>query len=168
MVHFAAASNTGTSLLSWKRRAGATAMVLVAAFIWGFAAETTSLFDQFWPGMLLMGALVLLLAAVLAASFGKNVRLLTAVMFGMVAGCLAGVMLVLGASSPFALELGERDLTDLGGDLAWKAALAAALIAGAGVGSLVGAVCGTAAWALVVTLGEKPSDRARTTKEAGR
>jgi hypothetical protein len=130
---------------------------LAATFIWGFAAETTSLFDEFWSGMLMMGALVLLLTVVLAASFGKNVRLLTAVLLGIAAGCLAGIVLVLGASSPFALELGERDMANLGGDLAWKAALAAALITGGGVGAVVGAVCGTVAWALIMSLGEKPA-----------
>ena len=141
----------------------ATGAVLAAAFISGFATETTSLYDEFWPGVLLLGALVLLLTVALAAGFGEKVRLLTAVVSGVVAGCTVGIMLVLGAFSPFALELGERDLGDVGGDLAWDTALPLALIyVGAGV-AVVGAVCGTAAWALHLALGRKQLAHERET-----
>lgn len=44
--------------------------VLAAAFILGFAAETGSLYDEFWSSVLLLGALVVLLTAALAASLG--------------------------------------------------------------------------------------------------
>ena len=168
MVHFAAASNTGTSLFSWKRRTGATAMVLVAAFIWGFAAETTSLFDQFWPGMLWMGALPLLLTAALAASFGKKVMLPTAVVFGVVAGFLTAIMFLLGVFSPFALELGERDLNELGADEPWDVRLTWGLILYGAGGAVLGAVCGIAAWALHFGLRQKGLGGERDTREAGR
>jgi hypothetical protein len=114
--------------------------------------------------MLLMSALLMLLTAALTASFGNNVRLLRAAILGSAAGCLAGLVLVLGAASPFALELGERDLTTLGGDLAWKAALAAALATGGGVGALVGAGCGAVAWAMLAVLGHSPNGRERQTE----
>ncbi len=148
-----------------KRVAGVGA-VLAAAFISGFATETTSLYNEFWPGVLLLGALVLLLTVALAAGGGKKVRFLTAAVSGVLVGFLAGIMLVLGALSPFALELGERDLGDAGGDLAWDTALTFALIYVGAVVAVVGAVCGTAAWALRFALGQMRSADDRAKREA--
>ncbi len=141
--------------------------VLAAAFMWGFAAATTALFDEFWPSVLLSGLLVLLLTAALAASVGKKVGLVTAVVSGVVAGCLGGIMFVLGAFSPFALELGERDLNDLGGDIGWDVSLALGLIIWGAGGAVVGAACGIAAWALGFALGRKRLAPERDTREAG-
>ncbi len=145
--------------------------MLAAAFILGFAAETTSLFDEFWPeGVLtVIGPLVLLLTAALAASVGERVTLptaVTAVIVGLLVGGLTGIMFALGVISPFVLELGERDINDLGGELAWDFALALGLIIWGGGGAVLGAACGTAAWALRFGLGQMRSDRERDKKEA--
>ena len=154
-----------------KRSAGIGA-VLAAGFISGFSTETTSLFDEFWSGMLMMGALVFLLTIVLAAIISRDVPLLTGAVLGLVTGCLIGILvgiaLVLGASTPFALKLGGRDLADVGGDLAWGPALAWALIIVGAGGAVVGALCGIAAWALHFGLGEKRLGREGDKREAGR
>ncbi len=148
------------------KMSGGFGAVLAAAFILGFAGETTSLFDEVWPGVLLLGALVLLLTAALAVGFGEKVRLLTAVVSGVVAGCLVGIMFVLGASSPFALELGERDLNELGADEPWDVRLTFGLIYWGAAGAVVGAACGVAAWALHLGLDRKRVAPERDTREA--
>ena len=145
------------------------AAVLAAAFIWGFAAETASV-DEFWrwKGLLIFGPLVVLLTAALAAGFGKKVRLLTAVVFGVVAGCLTAMMLVLGVFSPFALELGQRDLNELGADEPWDVRLTMGLIYWGAGGAAVGAACGIVAWALHFALGQKRIAREGDTRGADR
>ncbi len=151
------------------RRSGGFGAVLAAAFMWGFAAEAASV-DEFWRwrGLLIFGPLALLLTATLAASFEKKVPLLTAVVFGVVTGCLTAMMLVLGVFSPFALELGERDLNELGPDLAWDVSLALGLIFWGAGGAVVGAACGVAAWALRFGLGQVRSAGDRDTRETAR
>lgn len=153
------------------RRSAGVAAVLAAAFILGFVAETTSLYDELWPeGVLtVIVPLFLLLIAALAAGFGEKVTFMTAVLLGLTAGCLTGIMFLLGAFSPFALELGERDLNDVGGaDLAWDFALTLGLIIWGAGGAVLGAASGIAAWALHLGLGRKRSDHERDTTEAGR
>ncbi len=146
--------------------------VLAAALIVGLAIETTSLFEAVWPGVLLLGALVLLLTVVLAASLGEKVTLptaVTAVIVGLLVGCLMGITFLLGAFFPFALELGGRDLSDWGGgDIDWDDSLAFALIFWGAVGAVVGAACGIAAWALRFALGRMRSGREGDTSEAAR
>lgn len=146
----------------------AAGAVLVAAFILGFAAETTSLFDEFWAGAVLTVIVPLaLLTAALAASFGEKEPFVGGVLFGVAGGFLTGIMLVLGFFSPFALELGERDLNDFGGpDLVWGDTLAFGLIIWGAGGAVVGAACGIAAWALRFALGRMRSDREQDTREA--
>ncbi len=141
--------------------------VLVAAFFWGFAAETASLYDEFWPSVLVLGALVLLVTVALAVGLGGRVQLPTAVVVGVVAGCLTAITFALGASSPFALELGGRDLNELGGDFPWDTALTFGLIYWGALGAVVGAACGIAAWALRFGLGQMRRERERDTGEAG-
>ena len=146
----------------------ATGAVLAAAFILGFAAETTSLFDEFWPGAVLTMIVPLaLLTAALAASFGEKETFVAGVLFGVAGGFLTGIMLVLGFFSPFALELGERDLNDFGGrDLVWGDTLAFGLIIWGAGGGALGAASGTAAWALRLGLGRVRSAHGRETREA--
>ena len=79
-----------------------------------------------------------------------------------------GITFLLGAISPFALELGERDLNDLEGDIGLDASLAFALIFWGAVGAVVGAACGIAAWALRFALGRMRSGREGDTSEAAR
>ncbi len=128
-------------------RIGMTAVPLAAAFAVGFAAETASLYE-FWPSVLVLGALVLLVTVALAVGLGERVRLPTAVVAGVVAGCLTAIVFVLGASSPFALELGGRNLYELGGDSPWELTLTIGLIFWGAAGAVVGAACGIAVWAL--------------------
>ena len=137
--------------------------VLAAAFMWGVAAETASLYDEFWPSVLMLGALVLLVTVALAVGLGERVRLPTAVVAGVVAGCLTAITFVLGYFSLFALELGKRDLNDLGGDIGWDVSLALGLIIWGAGGAVVGAACGIAAWALRFGLGQMRSERERDT-----
>ncbi len=145
--------------------------VLAAAFVVGFAAETASLYEEFWSGALLLGGLVLLLTAALAASLGERVTLptaVTAVIVGLLVGCLMGITFLLGAISPFALELGERDLNDLGGDIGLDVSLTIGLIFWGAGGAVAGAASGTAAWALRFALGRMRSGREGDTSEAAR
>jgi hypothetical protein len=142
--------------------------VVVAAFIGGFAAETTSLFEERWLGLLTLVALALLLTAALAATLQGKARLLTALALGLPVGSLAGIVFVLGAFSPSALELGGRDLYEFGGDMVWEASLAWALIVWGAAGAVLGPVCGTAAWILCISLGRRSSDRRPDATEAGR
>ena len=147
----------------------ATGAVLAAAFILGFAAETTSLYDELWPQgvVTVIVPLALLVTAALAAGFAKEVPLLTAMVLGVGAGFLTGIMFLLGAFSPFALELGERDLNDVGGaELAWDFALTLGLIIWGAGGAVLGAASGIAAWALHLGLGRKRSDHERDRGEA--
>ena len=147
----------------------AVSLVLAAAFTAGFAAETTALFDQFWFGLLtLVAPLALLLTAALAATLRGRARLLTALALGLPVGSLAAMVLVLGAFSPSVLELGGRDLYQVGGDLAWGPALAWALIVWGAAGAVLGLACGTAAWALWMGLGRRSSNRQPDATEAGR
>ncbi len=140
--------------------------VLAAAFVLGFVGETMSLFDEFWPGVLLLGALVLLLIVALAVSVGEKVPFMTALIFGVGVGCLTAITWVLGASWPFALELGGRDLNELGADEPWDVRLTMGLIYWGAVGAVLGAACGIAAWALRYSLGQVRSGRERDTREA--
>ncbi len=143
--------------------------VLAAAFIVGLAIETTSLFEEVWPGALLLGALVLLLTVVLAASLGEKVTFptaVTAVIVGLLVGCVTGITFLLGAISPFALELGQRDLNELGGDVPWDDRLTFALIYWGAAGAVMGAACGVAAWALRFGLGQMRSAGERAKREA--
>lgn len=151
------------------KRSAAVAAVLATAFFWGFVGETMSLFDEFWSSVLLLSALVLLLTVALAASVGEKVTLLTAVTavaLGLLGGGIMGITFVLGAFSPFALELGERDLNDVGGDIGWDVSLTLGLMIWGGGGAVLGAACGTAAWALRFGLGQVRSDRGRAKREA--
>ena len=152
------------------RRSVGIAAVLAAAFILGFVAETTSLFDEFWPQgvVTVIVPLALLVTAALAAGFAKEVPLLTAMVLGVGTGFLTGIVLFLGAFSPFALELGERDLNDLGGDIAWDVSLTLGLIIWGAGGAVLGAASGTAAWTLHLGLGRKRPDHERDKSEAGR
>jgi len=144
----------------------AIGVVLAAAFIVGFTAETASLDDELWPVLLaVFGPLVLLLTAALAASLGEKVTLPNAVVTGVLVGGLMGMMFVLGIFSPFALELGGRDLHEFGVDVLWYNALILGLIVGGAGGAVVGAVCGVAAWALRLALGQKPVDSEVDMKE---
>ena len=143
--------------------------VLAAAFIVGLAIETTSLFEEVWPGVLLLGVLVLLLTVVLAASLGEKVTLptaVTAVIVGLLVGCLMGITFLLGAISPFALELGERDLNDLEGDIGLDVSLTIGLIFWGAGGAVAGAASGTAAWALRFGLGQVRAAHERDKREA--
>ncbi len=115
-----------------------------------------------------MGALVLLLTAALAVGFGEKVPFMTALIFGVGVGCLTGITLVLGAFSPFALELGGRDLNELGADEPWDVRLTFGLIYWGAVGAVVGAACGMAAWALRFGLGQMRSAGDRAKREAAR
>ena len=111
--------------------------------------------------------LALLLTAALAASFGEKETFVAGVLFGVAGGFLTGIMLVLGFFSPFALELGERDLNDFGGrDLVWGDTLAFGLIIWGGGGAALGAASGTAAWALQLGLGQVRSAHERDKREA--
>ena len=116
----------------------------------------------------MLGALVLLVTVALAVGLGERVRLPTAVVAGVVAGCLTAITFVLGYFSIFALELGERDLNDLGGDIGWDVSLALGLIIWGAGGAVVGAACGIAVWALRFGLGQMRSERERDTRAAGR
>ncbi len=68
--------------------------VLAAAFVMGFAVETTSLSDEFWPegALIAIVPLVLFLTAALAASVGEKVAFVSAVVLGLVAGFLTVIM----------------------------------------------------------------------------
>jgi hypothetical protein len=116
--------------------------------------------------MLLMGALVPILIAALAASLGRKAWLPAVVILGTAVGCLAGLALVLGNFAAFAWHVGGRDLTEFRGDMTWQAQLAWGSIVGAAGGSVVGLVCGAAAWALLTVLGHEPEDRDRYRGEA--
>ncbi len=155
---------------AWTRGRLAIGAMLAAAIIIGFAAETASLFDEFWLAVVAAFTLLaLLLTAALAVRMGESVSLAAAVVSGVMAGYVTGAMFVLGTFFPFALELGGRDLNEVGGDAGWLAVLIVGVpIYGGGGGAALGAVCGTAAWALWMGLGRRSSDRQPDATEAGR
>ena len=154
--------------LSSAVRAGLVLGWMAVAFVGGFAL-TAWLSDE-RPAVVLtvVGPLVLLLTVALVVILGDEVTLPTAVVSGVVAGFTMGTMFVLGILSPFALELGGRDLNEFGGDTGWPAPLIMGVIFMGAGGAVVGAVCGVAAWALHFALGQKPSDRELDTREADR
>ena len=135
--------------------------VLAAAFVMGFAVETTSLSDEFWSegALIAIVPLVLFLTAALAASVDEKVAFVSAVVLGLVAGYLTVIIFILGVVSPYALELGGRELSDLEGALDWVVALTLGLIIWGGGGAVLGAASGTAAWALCFGLGLVRSHR---------
>ena len=137
--------------------------VLAAAFILGFAAEATSLFDEFWPDVVVavIAPLVLLLTVALTASLDEKVTFMSAVVSGLAAGCFTGMVFVLGVVSPFALELGERELNNIASELSWQVAITLGLIIWGTGGAALGTASGAAAWALRLGLGQMRSERER-------
>ena len=131
------------------------AMVAVAAFAWGIVLEAWA--DDHLSPIATILPLLLVLTAALAVSFSERTGWVTAVVLGGVAGCLAGIVLVLGAFSLFALEIDGRDLNDLGGpDLTWQGALIIGLVFVGVAGAALGAACGAAARALRTILAQRP------------
>ncbi len=148
-----------------KRSAGVAAL-LSAAVIWGFSGEVSSV-DGFWPFILgvVLPWLLLLTVALVAITEG-NVRLSSALLSGLVLGCFMGMLFVVGWFSPFALQVGGRNVEDFGADGSWSFLLALGLIAGGLAGIVVGPISAVTAWALQLGLGQVRSDRERDKKEA--
>ncbi len=141
--------------------------LLAAALIAGFVTQTESLFDDFWSSVpAVFGLLALLLAVALTVSLGEKVALPAAVASGVRMGCLSGMAFVLGVFSPFPLGVGGRELDEFGGDTAGPVVLFWFLIVLGGGGAAVGAICGTAAWVLRMSLGQRPSARKPDAREA--
>ncbi len=135
--------------------------VLAAVFVVGFAMaawlpdERPGVVLSVVAQLLLLLVPALLLTAALAVSLGEKAPLPNAVVSGVFGGWLMALMFVLGIFSPFALELGGRDLIEFGGDIYWYNHLIVALVYTGAGGAVVGAVCGVAAWTLRFALGQK-------------
>ncbi len=130
--------------------------VLALSFLWGFVVEVLSIADgrEFWAYLLVVGLLALVLIVALAVLLGRS-NMLLGPRVGLVLGSLVGALFVVGVVSPFFMELGDRDLTDVGGDLPWEASLMWGMILWGGGGAVVGAVCGGVVSALKAGLGWK-------------
>ena len=132
------------------------ALAVGAAFGWGFYLEARSASDDLGALAIILTPLVIL-TAVLAISFSERTGWVTAVVLGGVAGCAVGIALPLGASLLFILEIGGRELDDLGGpDIIWQAALILGLIFFGAGGAVLGAACGAAARAVRWELAQWP------------
>ncbi len=141
------------------RRAGVLAL-LALSFLWGFFIEVSDLFDniEFWPGavaVVLPWMVVLTIA--LAALMSRDAPLYSTSRFGVILGVPVVLVFVVGILSPYALGLGDRGFTEIGGEFGWQAALIWFLVVwglgGAVLGAVLGAVCGALAWGLHRALG---------------
>ncbi len=126
--------------------------------MWGFGAEMLPGFGGFWPVILgVVCPLMLFVTVVLTVIFDERVHLSSAILAGLTAGSLVAILFVLGVSSPFFLELGERDIEDLGGEITWQDAVGRdAVLFGLG-GAAMGVVGGGLAWAVQRKPGRKES-----------
>lgn len=132
---------------------GMTAVLLVAAFVAGFIVELSSVVDRFW--VFIVGVVVpwlFILTATLVYIARGNVRLIPALAGGLVLGYLTATLFAAGLVSPNVMELGNRDIEDIGGEAPLLEALALGLIMAALAGAIVGPASGMAAWALRVGL----------------
>ncbi len=126
------------------RRAGVLAL-LGLSFLWGFFIEVSDLFDdiEFWPGAVaLVFPWIVVLTIALAALMGRDAHLYSASWFGVILGAQAVPLFLVGALSPFALGLGDRSLTELGGEFGWALVLIWLLVVWGLGGAVLGAVLG--------------------------
>jgi hypothetical protein len=134
--------------------------LLGLSFMWGFVVEVLSVADgrEYWAYLLVVGPWALVLMVALVVLLGRS-NLLLGPLVGLVLGSLAAALFVVGVVSPFFMELGDRDLTDVGGDLSWEVSLMLGMIVWGGGGAVAGAVCGGVASALKAGLGWKSTSR---------
>ena len=137
------------------RRAGVLAL-LGLPFLWGFFIEVSDLLDdvEFWPvAIALVLPWIVVLTIVLAVLMGRDASLYSASSFGIILGALAAPLFFVGALSPYALGLGDRSLSEIGGEFGWQVVLVWLLVMWGLGGAVLGAVCGALAWGLHRALG---------------
>ncbi len=134
--------------------------LLGLSFMWGFFIEVSDLFDdvEFWPGAVaVVFPWIVVLTIALTALMGRDASLYSASRFGAILGAQAVLLFFVGVLSPYALGLGDRGLTEIGGEFGWLAVLIWLLVVwglgGAVLGAVLGAVCGALVWGLHRALG---------------